>query len=171
MDLLSRAQQFELEALEWIYDQYNQGLYYYALHLLGDPNLAEDCLAETFSRFLHALHKRKGPQNHIKAYLYRSAHNWATDYYRGRKEDAMLDDDLPANESDGVGMIVERNLEQARTREALFQLPADQSQVVALHFIEGWEIDEIAAALDKSIGAVKALQHRALVNLRKMMKE
>lgn len=171
MDLLSRAQRFELEALEWIYDQYNQGLYYYALHLLGDSNLAEDCVAETFSRFLRALQSRKGPQTNIKAYLYRSAHNWATDHYRGRKEEVMLDDELPANEADGIGMVVERNIEQARTREALFHLPAEQFQVVALHFIEGWEIDEIAAALDKSIGSIKALQHRALVNLRKMMNE
>jgi RNA polymerase sigma-70 factor (ECF subfamily) len=41
--------------------------------------------------------------------------------------------------------------------------------VVALKFLEGWENEEIARALNKPIGAVKSLQHRALAQLHKIL--
>jgi RNA polymerase sigma-70 factor (ECF subfamily) len=41
--------------------------------------------------------------------------------------------------------------------------------VVVLRFLEGWENDEVSAALHKPVSAVKALQHRALMALRKML--
>jgi len=46
-----------LESLAAIYNHYNDRLYTYAARLLGDADLAEECVAETFSRFLHALHQ------------------------------------------------------------------------------------------------------------------
>jgi DNA-directed RNA polymerase specialized sigma24 family protein len=42
---------------------------------------------------------------------------------------------------------------------------------VLLRFYEGWETNEIALALDKPPGAIKALQHRAVIALRKMLQE
>ena len=81
-ELLRRARKFDQQALAEIYDSYSTGLFGYALRLLGDTNLAEECVAEAFTRFLNALHSGKGPKDHLKAYLYRIAHNWITDYYR-----------------------------------------------------------------------------------------
>jgi RNA polymerase sigma-70 factor (ECF subfamily) len=66
--------------------------------------------------------------------------------------------------------VVEKRIRQQRLRAALTQLPQEQSQVVALHLIEGWELEEIAQTMKKSVGAVKALQHRALRNLRRHCK-
>jgi RNA polymerase sigma-70 factor (ECF subfamily) len=170
MDLIPRARNFDLDALEWIYDHYNPGLYRYAYHLLGDENLAEDCVAETFSRFLKALQARKGPTGNIQGYLYRSAHNWITDHYRRRNEEYELDDEMPANDQDEVETVVEKRIRQQEMRAALTRLPQEQSQVVALHLIEGWELEEIAQTMKKSVGAVKALPHRALRNLRRHCK-
>jgi DNA-binding NarL/FixJ family response regulator len=48
---------------------------------------------------------------------------------------------------------------------ALQQLPADQREVLLLRMAAGLTIPEVAAALHKTTGAVKALQHRALANL------
>jgi DNA-directed RNA polymerase specialized sigma24 family protein len=53
-------------ALAEIYDTYRPGLYRYAMRLLGDASLAEDCVAETFARFLKALHTRQGPREHLQ---------------------------------------------------------------------------------------------------------
>src|SRR5512146_3289115 len=82
IELLAGAQSFDLDSLAIIYDVYSPGLYGYAMRLLGDDCLAEDCVSETFSRFLKALRAGKGPQDHLQAYLYRIAHNWITDRYR-----------------------------------------------------------------------------------------
>ena len=83
-ELLQQAWRFEEQALAAIYDRFSPGLYRYAWRLLGDVHLAEECVAETFSRFLHALQGGRGPQEYLQAYLYRVAHNWITDYYRRR---------------------------------------------------------------------------------------
>lgn len=169
MDLIPSARSFDLKALETIYDQHNQGLYAYAYHLLGNAMLAEECVAEIFSRFLKALQGGKGPNSNLKGYLYRSAHNWVTDYYRTRRDESELDDEMPGSEHPEVGTEVERRFEQHRLRSALSQLPREQYQVVAMHFVEGWELNKVAEVLGKSVGSVKSLQHRALHNLRKQL--
>ncbi len=169
MDLIPRARSFDLKALEIIYDQHNQGLYSYAYHLLGDAMLAEECVSEVFSRFLRALQAGKGPDSNLKGYLYRSAHNWVTDYYRSRRDEDALEDDLPDREQPEVRAEVERSLDCQQLRSVLPLLTREQYQVVALRFIEGWELDDVASALGRPVGAVKSLQHRALQNLRKLL--
>ena len=169
-DILSRAKKFEMQALTEIYDRFSPGLYCYAARLLGDPDLAEECLSETFSRFLHALRLGKGPQAYLQAYLYRIAHNWITDQYRRQAQaDLPLVDE---NLHDGPASLesqVATNLRQQQVREALMRLTPDQRQVIMLKYIEGWQNQEVAAVLEKPVGAVKSLQHRALAALRRML--
>jgi RNA polymerase sigma-70 factor (ECF subfamily) len=168
--LLKAAQAFDLDCLAKIYDRYSPGLFAYALRQLGDEPLAEDCVAETFSRFLKAIRFGKGPEDHLQAYLYRIAHNWITDCYR-RSQPPMLelDEELASGDHHKPEIQAEANLERERVRRALHLLTAEQRQVITLKFLEGWENHEIAAAVQKPIGAVKALQHRALSSLRRLL--
>jgi len=170
-ELLRLARRWDQAALAELYDRYNQGIYYYSLRLLGDPALAEDCAADTFSRLLRTLRDGGGPTSNMKAYLYRSAHNWIADHYR-RTPPLPLDAevDLVQPESDTAEQA-EQNLIQGRIRSALRLLTPDQRQVVVLRFIEGWELAEISVSLKKPLGAVKALQHRAVAALKKMLLE
>ncbi len=168
-ELLGLARRFDRDALAALYDRYNNSIYYYSLRLVGDPALAEDCAADTFSRLLHALRDGGGPTDNVKAYLYRSAHNWIVDHFR-RTPPAPLDaeGDLVQPDTDPEEHA-EQHMIQERVRRALRLLTAEQRQVVALRFIEGWELPEIAACVQKPVGAVKALQHRAVAALRKML--
>ena len=166
-ELLTQAGQFDTRALAEIYDLYSPRLYRYAMRLLGDDNAAEDCVSETFSRFLKALQAGKGPRDYLQAYLFRMAHNLVVDHYRRETPTEELDDDLPHAET--TEDVAENNSRQRCVRTALHQLTEDQQQVVALKFLEGWENDEIARALHKPVGAVKSLQHRALAQLQKFL--
>ena len=56
-------------------------------------------------------------------------------------------------------------------RAAILRLTPDQRQVIYLKFFEHWKNAEIAIALDKPVGAVKSLQHRALGALKRMLVE
>ncbi len=169
--LLARAREWDMEALAQIYDQYSPALYRYAMRLLGDQDAAEECVAETFSRFLHALHNGKGPRQALKAYLYRIAHNWITDYYRRHPPAEAIDDHerTLADRDPGPEAWATRRWTQEAVRRALHHLTPDQRQVVVLRFLEGWSLAEVAQALDKPVGAIKALQHRALARLRTLL--
>lgn len=170
-ELLRLARLFDQAALAELYDRYSDSIYYYSLRLLGDASLAEDCAADTFSRLLRALRDGGGPTENLKAYLFRSAHNWIADNFR-RMPPSPLDPEggVLHADSDPV-QEAEQNLTQDRLRRAIRLLTPEQQQVVALRFIEGWEPEEIAACLGKTLGAVKALQHRAVTTLRKMLLE
>ena len=165
-ELLTAALRFEQKALAQIYDLYSPELYRYAARFLGDPSVAEDCVAETFSRFLKAIHAKRGPKDYLKAYLYRIAHNWIADYYRRAPDVAELKDAYP-DPDHAPEREVGLRLRQAQMRKAIKQLTPDQQQVIALKYLEGWKNEEIAKAVKKPVGAVKSLQHRALARLKK----
>lgn len=166
--LLKDALRFDQVALAKIYDLYSPELYRYAARFLGDPSVAEDCIADTFSRFLKAVSAKRGPKDHLRAYLYRIAHNWIVDYYRRApeiielKETHLVSNDTPEQEA---GMRIRKE----QVREAIRQLTPDQQQVIALKYLQGWKNEEIAQALKKPVGAVKSLQHRALASLQKLL--
>ena len=171
MALQTTAQHFDKSALVEIYEQYNPKLYRYAYRLLGDESLAEECVSETFSRFLQALKNGKGPGDNISAYLYRIAHNWATDHYRGRAPDQALEPEMHADPINNPSTLVTRQLEQERVRQALLQLTREQRQVIVLRFLEDWPHEQIATVIGKTAEATRALQHRALAALRSTLHE
>jgi len=168
--LIERLHNLDEDALGEVYDRYSPELFRYAWRLLGDADLAEECVAETFSRFLQALARQNGPVQSVRAYLYRIAHNWVTDYYRRNSQPLLaLDDETCADFGSDPRLAVARKLEQEEVRRALAILTAEQRQVIVLRYLEGWSLEEISHTLGKPVGAVKALQHRGLCALRRLL--
>jgi RNA polymerase sigma-70 factor (ECF subfamily) len=168
--ILEQAKRFDAQALEEIFDRYSPGIYRYAYRLLGDTEIARECMAETFSRFLTALKRESGPDNYLQAYLYRIAHNWITDYYRRKIPPAVPLDMVNLTDSTAEPhQVMVDNLSSQQLREALSLLTADQRQVIVLKYIEEWENNAISMALNRPVGAIKALQHRGLEALRRIL--
>lgn len=165
--LLQKAASFDESALAEIYDRYQDPLYRYALRLLGNEQLAEDCLSDTFLRFLKALRQGNLPCENLRAYLYRIAHNWIADHYRMSIVTENIED---LKDPDGQPKIEEQiitNLQRKRLRQALISLTPEQQQVIILKYFEGWQNEDIAHMIGKRVGAVKALAHRSIRMLRK----
>ena len=170
--LLKGARAFDQESLTKIYDLFSDALFAYAYKHVGTAQVAEDLVAETFRRFLSALERGGGPENHLRAYLYRITHNLITDIYRREPPPAQeLDEDRLVEDSPGPPGILAEQQESESVRRALRLLTSEQRQVLTLKFLEGWSSDEIAQSLDKSIGAVKALQHRGVAALQRILLE
>ncbi len=167
-ELLQAALRFDQKALAQIYDLYSPELYRYAARFLGDPCVAEDCVADTFSRFLKAIRDQRGPKHYLRAYLYRIAHNWIADYYR-RAPDVIELKDSQVNHSVSPEQEAALRLRQAQTRKAILQLTPDQQRVIALKYLQGMSNEEVSQVLHKPVGAVKSLQHRALARLEKIL--
>ena len=62
-----------------------------------------------------------------------------------------------------------RQMRQKEVRRAIRDLTPDQQMVVSLKYLEDWSNEEIARLLHKPVGAVKSIQHRALVSLHKLV--
>jgi RNA polymerase sigma-70 factor (ECF subfamily) len=138
------------------------------LRLLGDEDLAEECVAETFFRFLRALQNGGQPIRKLKPYLYRIAHNWIQDHYRhkGRRPLEILDASY-ADPQRAVDEETERHLLQEQARAALANLTAEQRLVIVLHFIEGWDQASIATFQLPETASPAAQQ--ALARVRQMI--
>jgi RNA polymerase sigma-70 factor (ECF subfamily) len=168
---LSGARRLDERTLDEIYDALSPALFRYAFRLLGDRQSAEDVVAETFHRLLLALRAGAGPQEHLRAYLYRIAHNLAMDRRRRdqRRGPEVGLDDLPLTGGEDPAQAAERTIAADRARAALWVLTADQRQVIVLKSLEGLTNEEIASSLGKPVGAIKSMQHRALEALRRTL--
>lgn len=168
--LLQRLRRWDEEALAQVYDQHAAALYRYAYRLVGDQGVAQDIAAETFHRFLIALKNGSGPKHHLSAWLYRVAHNLVVDFYRRHPpQPALSVDEVEIAQPESHEEQFSQRQEAARVRQALQRLLPLQQQVVMLRFFDGLSNEEIAQVVERTVGAVKALQHRALVNLRQML--
>lgn len=168
---LHAAKQWDENALTAIYEAYSSELYRYAYRLLGNEAGAEDIVGETFHRFLRALQGGGGPEDHLRAYLYRVAHNLAIDRHRREPVPPADVDAIQHQSSDGLSPeeAAGHSLAAAAVRRKLWLLTDDQRLVIMLKYYQGFSNAETAQALGKPVGAIKSLQHRALRSLQRML--
>jgi RNA polymerase sigma-70 factor (ECF subfamily) len=165
------ANTFDKQDLVNIYERYSPEIFRYANHQLNDGNMAEDCVSETFSRFLQSIRGGTLPEN-VRAYLYRAAHNWIIDQYRHRPlPELALDDELHTDPEGDPAYTATKKIERQHIHAAIQRLPPDQRQVIVLRFMQDLSHEEVAATIGKTIEATRALQHRAVSALRQMLAE
>jgi len=170
--LLERAKEYDQAALGELYDRYGPRIYSYIYYRLGDTSLAEDLTAQVFLRMLEAIRASRPWRDSFSGWLYRIAHNLIVDHFRRQAQEGCmpLEEQLVAAE-DNTAEAVEKRLTRRQLRAAINRLSEDQAQVVVLRFVEGLSSAEIARIMGKSEGAIRALQYRAIVNLRRFMEE
>jgi RNA polymerase sigma-70 factor (ECF subfamily) len=125
---------------------------------------AEDITSQVFEQALRTIGRFEWRGVPVSAWLFRMAANALADHWRAHARDAR---DTPPDVPDPREM--EDIDERITLHRHVAQLPDVQRQVIEMRFVEEKSIREVAAALDRSEGAVKQLQLRALENLRKSM--
>lgn len=166
--LLARIQQHDPQALADVYDRYFDQLYRYLTYRLGETEVAADLTGEVFLALANALQRDKPPQSSLSGWLYTVARNLAADYIKEKMRTVALVDDLV---SDEPSLSDQAHLAHLAPflREAILQLTEEQQHVIALRFGQELSLAETAGIMEKSTGAVKALQHRALASLARFM--
>lgn len=171
-ELLAEAVDFSEPALSELYDRYELKIYSYVYRRTNDQSLAEDLTAQVFLRMLEAIRNDRAWHSSFSGWLYRIAHNLVIDHYRRRDrqpqvalDDAPILPDLTENPVE----TAELRLDAEMLRAAIRRLTEDQAQVISLRFLEGYSFNEIAGMMEKTEGAVKALQHRAFATLRQYL--
>ena len=161
------------EALGWLYERYFDRIYKYIYLKIGDATDAEDLTEQVFLKMIEAIHTFQWQGTTFAAWLYRIAHNQVVDTLRqrSRRPQTPLEPvaDVIPYEKDDPYQMAERSDAAAHLMEAIENLTELQAQVVTMKFGLGLTNGEVAEILDRTEGAVKALQYSALQNLGKAM--
>ena len=169
---MNETARIDQKELGEIYDLYADRIYHYIYVRVGDQRLAEDLSAEVFIRMLEAVRVSAGWHTSLSGWLYRIAHNLVVDHFRRKPQREVLELDERIVSTEGSPLsVVEKRLTQQKLRSALRNLTEDQQQVIVLKYMEGLSNLEVAQVMDKTEGAIKALQHRALASLRRVLEE
>ena len=151
-------------------------IYRYIYYRVSDSGFAEDFTETVFLKVWENLSTFQADRISFKGWLFRVAHNLLVDYYRTRKPQQSLDEDfdLPDPGQSPEDYMIASEQERL-VQMALKGLKKEYQNILTLRFINGLSHAEAAATLDRSIGAVRVLQHRALQALdkevHKIMKE
>lgn len=161
--LLIQAGQGDREAFGDLYERYLHPIYRYIHYRVGTHEDAEDLTETVFLKAWQHIRTFDREQGAFKAWLFRIAHNVVIDHYRTQKRPLSLDNHPPMEDKQPTPeTTIANKLRQERLRQALQRLSPLHQHVLTLRFINGMSAAEAGAVLDKSAGAVRVLQHRAL---------
>jgi RNA polymerase sigma-70 factor, ECF subfamily len=154
-DLILGAQRYEPEALADLFEAHFDGLYRYVDALVGDPAASEELVRRTFLRALEGLPRYRRFDSGFTTWLERVANAVLSESERPLASEPRA----PANEPTPEALL----------REAIHSLTPDQLDVLGLRFIAGLPANVVARATGRGLGRVQALQHRALLALRRAL--
>jgi len=136
----------------------------YAITLTRDNDTAQDLCQETVYKAL-AHHHQYRPGTNIKAWLYTIMRNIFINDYRRQERKRLVLDGVQYGSRHAMAQSAEGNLHLKEIHAALYQLPAI-FKTACLLYLQGYQYNEIAAALNEPLGTIKSRIHFA----RKMLK-
>lgn len=162
------------DAVGWLYDSYFDRIYRYVYIKIGDAAEAEDVTEQVFLKMIEAIGTFQWQGSSFASWLYRIAHNQVVDLLRqrARRPQVPLEpvaDVLPSERDDPHRHAEMRDFND-HLREAISQLTDLQARVIMLKFGADMTNAQVAEVLNRTEGAVKALQFSAIQNLNKLMK-
>lgn len=166
--LVEKAKKYDPVAFGELYELYIKKIYRYIFFRVGDSHIAEDLTENVFYKALNSIDGFKFKSVPFSSWLFKIANNILKNYYRHKSVDkkylSETNKDLQISNID-VQLIFEKELIKQDLINAINRLNREQRQVIIFKFISGLKNREVSKIMKKSLGAVKALQYRALKNL------
>jgi len=154
-----------------LYDHYHGMIYRFVIVKVGGREEAEDITHQVFLSAWQNVRTYKHQGHPFSSWLYQIARNQVIDHYRSKKAEVSIDKVDP--EYFAAPAIAHfdlaAKLEMEKVREAMQTLKQEYQDVIILRFIEDVSLKEAAAILNKSEGAIKLIQHRAVKELKKIL--
>ena len=169
--LVARAQEGDRDALEELYLIHFDRIYSYLHMTVGNRHDAEDLTTQTFLRMLESIGKFRFQSAPFSAWLFRIAHNLSMDHFRANRR-WQPEEEVPephGHEERSAEDEAFHSIGRKSMLELIDTLSQEQQQVLTLKFVFNFSNGEAATILGKTEGAVKSLQHRALVSLQKQL--
>lgn len=176
ISLVDAARDGDADAFAALYDRYLDKVYRFVYFKCGsDQALAEDLTSETFIRALRRIRDFTWQGRDIGAWFITIARNLVYDHYksgRARLEITGIDptghkgDEIVDPEHEAL-----KSVTRAELGKAIAQLNEEQQEVIHLRFMQELSVAETAAAMEKTEGAIKAMQFRAVKALYRLVTE
>jgi RNA polymerase sigma-70 factor (ECF subfamily) len=170
--LIRRMVDADETALGALYDRWVRSLYSLVLHLLRDPDEAEDVVEETFWQAWRKADSYEPSRGAVSTWLLTIGRRKALDRLRARKrnrEDSIESEsvfaDLPSPSPDPESQAEGSDLRE-HVRAALRELPNEQREVLELGYFSGLSQAEIAEKTGQPLGTVKTRMRLAMQKLR-----
>ena len=170
-NLIERAIRGRASAFGSLYDYYQPKIFRFVLIKVGRREEAEDLTHEVFLSAWKNIEAYKNLGFPFSSWLYKIARNQIADHYRTTKNEVRLENIDPEYfvAPASVQIDLGEKMEMEKVRLAIAKLKPEYQDVIIMRFVEDVPIKETAAALDKSEGAIKLLQHRAIKELKKIL--
>ena len=168
--IIESAVRGESSAFGLLYDHYQPKIYRFIVVKVARREEAEDLTHQVFLSAWQSIGSYKDVGYPFSSWLYRIARNQVIDHYRTRKISVGLDEvdpNLFATES--YESLAHERFELDRVLAAIRRLKPEYQDVIMMRFIEDLPVRDVALAIDKSEGAVKLIQHRALKQLKDIL--
>ncbi len=161
---IERARNGDREAFGRLYEAVALDLYRMALYTLGDPQDAEDMVAETFLEAWKGIHNLRETDRFRQWMLRILSVRCKRRVARYIQEKGNIDIDDYLEEG-----VPDTGDPRAEVRDAMARLAPDERQIVLLSVLEGYTMREIAGMLGLPQGTVSSKLHRTLKKLRQML--
>jgi len=169
--LVERGKQGNREALEELYLIHFDRIYSYLHMSVGNRHDAEDLTTQTFLKMLESIGRFRWQSAPFSAWLFRIAHNLAMDHFRARRR-WQPEEEVPephGSEEPSAEIAAMQSIGRQSMLQLIENLSPEQQQVLTLKFVFNFANADVAKILDKTEGAIKSLQHRALASLQKQI--
>lgn len=170
--LIKRMSEADETALGALYDEWSRSLYSLVLHLLKDPDEAEDVVEETFWQAWRKASSYEPSKGAVSTWLLTIGRRKALDRLRARKrhrEDPARSErtftDMPSRDPDPSQQVEGAEMRE-HVRAALRKLPGEQRKVLELAYFNGLSQSEIAETTGEPLGTVKTRMRLAMQKLR-----
>ena len=164
--VIARAKLGEADAISALYERYAPQIQRYIASRLGDPVLAEDVCADVFVKVLESLERYEDRGWPFSAWLYRIAYARTVDVLRqARRRHSIPLDERQLGALEPPDEQIMTRIAYLEIKGAMGMLTNEQRLVLRLRFDEDRSLAEIAESLGRTIGSIKALQHRGLMRL------
>jgi RNA polymerase sigma-70 factor, ECF subfamily len=166
--LVERAKE-DPSAFGELYDRYSPQIYRFVYSRVRDQANAEDVTSEVFMKALRGIARYQDTGRPFSAWLYQIAVNAVNDSFRSARQVDDLDGHHEISDSGSLEDVAAQRDELRRIWHLVEQLPRTQRVAMVLKFQEDLKIEDIAATMGKTPGAVKLLIHRGVSRVRQQL--
>ena len=171
VEWLDRARRQDRHAFAQLYEVTYRRVFGYVLARVGEQAAAEDLLQEVYLAALQAVGRFRGrTEGEFIGWLLKIAHGKVMDRFRLQyRHPERQTSDVPQTDVADPLDAIDQRLGLNAISDALSQLTEDQRNVVLNRLVLGLDLEEAGKAMGKNVGSIKALQHRALASLAKIL--